>query len=464
MTKINTQIFREYDIRGLAEEDLNPEVVRLIGKSFASYLNKEGLLDKGVVVGRDNRLTSEAYSEALIEALVKSGVKVFDVGLVVSPIYYYAAMKLGANGMMITASHNPKEYNGFKVNTVNGSVAGAELQKLLPLIEAEDFVMGEGEVEEVDILTDYYAMLKEKITLDRPLKVVIDCGNGTASLFAEQVLKSWGCEVVPLFCESDGNFPNHIADPVKLENATDMIAKVAETGADLGIGFDGDGDRLGVVDEKGHMIFGDMMMILFYREILKKNPGMTCLVEVKCSEALYEECDKLGGKPAFSKTGHSLIKARMKEEGSKFAGEMSGHMFFADEFFGFDDAFYAAGRLLRIVAAQDKPLSELFADVPKYVSTPEVRVETTDGDKFKIVEQVVADFKKDYEVEDIDGARIIFPSGGWGLVRSSNTQPVLVVRAEAKNEDDLAKIKKTLEEKLLTFDSIKNIDWSGKEG
>lgn len=463
MSQINKKIFREYDIRGLAGIDLDAAKVKLIGRAFASYLKKNGESLK-VVVGRDNRLSSLEYLNALKEALVESGCEVIDIGLVVSPIYYFALQKFKASGSMVTASHNPKEYNGFKVNMVSGSICGAELQKLFAIIEKEDFISGSGKISEVEIVPAYLSMLQEKIKLVKPLKIVVDCGNGAASLFAESIMKNWGLEVIPLYCESDGNFPNHLADPVKLENMRELIAKVKETKADIGIGFDGDGDRLGVVDDQGNLIFGDLLMTLYYGEILPKYPRMTCLIEVKCSQILYERCAKFGGKPEFSKTGHALIKAKMKETGAKFAGEMSGHMFFADEYYGFDDAFYAAGRILRIITKENKKLSELLSAMPRYQITPEVRVETTDEAKFEIVADVVRHFKEKYEVITVDGARVNFPFGGWGLVRASNTQPALVVRAEAKNIDDLEKIKKILEEKLLTYPSIKKIDWSGKEG
>ncbi|MBU1118505.1 phosphomannomutase/phosphoglucomutase [Patescibacteria group bacterium] len=461
MTDINKSIFREYDIRGIVGSDLTEENVEVLGKALGTYF--KGKEEGTVVVGRDNRLSSESYATALNKGLKSTGMTVIDIGLVVTPMCYYAAKMKEAAGVMITASHNPKEYNGFKIQTSTDSVCGDELQKVYEIMVSGEYAEGEGMIELWDVVPEYYAMLKDKITLERPLKVVIDCGNGTASLFAQDILEAWGCEVVSQYCESDGNFPHHTPDPVKVENAKILAEKVREENADLGIGFDGDGDRLGVVDEKGTMIYGDVLMVLFYDEILKDNEGMTCLIEVKCSEALYKECEKRGGVPEFSRTGHSLIKARMKETGSRFAGEMSGHMFFADEYYGFDDAFYAAGRLLRILAGSGGTFSELLSDVPAYVSTPEVRVKTTDDDKFTIVSDVQDYFKNDYDVVDVDGARINFPFGGWGLVRASNTQPVLVVRAEAKNEEDLEKIKSILEEKLTTYESIDHIDWTGSE-
>lgn len=459
MPDINSQIFREYDIRGIADQDLSEEKMYYLGRALAAYMNERGYGKSAV--GRDNRVTSEAYSKELIKGLVESGFEVKDIGLVTSPMSYYAVHHLEMPAVMITASHNPAEYNGVKLTLPGESVYGKGIQRILQYFRAEDFVNGKGSAEEYDIVTPYRAMLNEKISVDRPLKVVLDCGNGTTSVFAEDILKDWGCEVIADFCVSDGTFPNHIADPVKVENAQRLGARVRELGADIGIGFDGDGDRIGVVDHEGNMIYADILMVLFYEEVLKKYPEMPCLIEVKCSQALYEECERLGGKPEFYRTGHSLIKARMKELDAKFAGEMSGHIFFADEYYGYDDCFYATGRLLRIMSETGKSIQELLKDVPRYVSTPEVRVATTDEEKFKIVETLANDFKEEYDVIDVDGARVQFPSGGWGLVRASNTQPAIVVRAEAKDPQALSEIKKVLEAKLMNFDSITEIDWSG---
>lgn len=462
MAEVTQSIFREYDIRGITGTELDSEKAYLIGKAAASYFKKIG--ETNVVVGKDMRTTSDEYEVEVVRALVESGMDVLTIGMVTSPICYYASKKLERAFIMITASHNPKEYNGFKVGTTKKALSGNDIQKLYQMIVAEDFVEGEGTQEEYNILPEYNQMLQEKITLKKPLKVVIDCGNGATSPFVEEVFKNWGCETILDYCTPDGNFPNHIADPVKVSNGKLLAKRVLEENADIGIGFDGDGDRLGVVDEKGNMVFGDTMMVLFYEEILKKYPEMTCLIEVKCSQALYEMTEKLGGKPEFSRTGHSLIKARMKETDAKFAGEMSGHMFFADEFFGHDDGIYAAGRLLRIIAASEKTFSELLEVIPKYISTPEVRVMTTDEEKFVIVEKLKEFFSADYEIIDVDGVRVNFPDGGWGLIRASNTQPAIVVRAEAKTEGQLAEIKSLMEAKLLEFDSIASIDWTGKEG
>jgi phosphomannomutase/phosphoglucomutase len=302
-------------------------------------------------------------------------------------------------------------------------------------------------------------MLRDKIALGpRRLRVAVDCGNGTASLFAPEVLAEWGVDVVPLYCESDPRFPNHHPDPVDPKNLRDLIAAVRRERCDLGIGFDGDGDRIGVVDDQGRIVWGDILMILYWREILPKHPGADVIIEVKCSQALVEEVARLGGRPFFFRTGHSLIKAKMKEIGAVFTGEMSGHMFFADEYFGFDDAVYAAGRLLRILSNTDAPLSSLLADVPRYPITPEVRVACSDAHKFEVVAALVEAFKREREVIDVDGARVLF-GDGWGLVRASNTQPVLVLRAEARTEAALARIKTALEAALARYPEVGRPEW-----
>jgi phosphomannomutase/phosphoglucomutase len=450
MTKINHNIFREYDVRGVSDEDLTDDVVELFGKAYGTYM-------KGapVIVGHDNRLSSERIKKVLIKGLLSVGCDVIDIGLTISPIFYFARIFYKIDGgIMITASHNPKEYNGFKVCKGEHTIYGEEIKKIGQMMEQGNFIKGDGKIVKKDSVEEYKKVLKQKIKLDKKLKVVLDCGNGTASLFATKVLKDWGCEVIPLYCESDGNFPNHIPDPVKLEAAQDLIAKVKETKADIGIGIDGDGDRIGVVDEKGNMLWGDMLLILYFREFLAAHPKEKAIIEVKCSQALYDDIVAHGGRPMFYKTGHSLIKAKMIEENILLAGEMSGHMFFKDEFYGTDDALYAAGRLLRILSKTDKKLSELLADAPKYYSTPELRLYCPDEEKFEITKKLVDYFKQKYEVIDIDGARILFDNG-WGLVRSSNTQPALIVRAEGKTEEELEKIKKILFDKLREFPSIK---------
>lgn len=441
---LDPSIFRQYDIRGIVDQDLNDEGVQDIARAFASYALRQG--KKKCIVGHDNRLSSEHYRKLVVETLIASGCEVIDIGLVITPIFYFAARHLGIEaGLMITASHNPGHYNGFKVLIGETTIYGQEILKLAQIIQEQDYYTEEGgSYQKLDISRDYLQMIQDKVHLGpKRLKVVIDCGNGTASLFAPQLFRAMGLDLVELFCESDATFPNHHPDPVKVENCLQLLNKVQECDADLGIGFDGDGDRLGVVDRHGNIIWGDLLMILFWREILPKYPGSTCIVEVKCSQALVDEIERLGGKPLIYKTGHSLIKAKMKEIGAVFTGEMSGHMFFADEYYGYDDALYAAARLLRILSNSQEDISQMLEDVPRYYSTPELRIHSTDEGKFAIVEQVQKHFRERYQIIDIDGARILFPDG-WGLVRASNTGPELIVRCEANTPERLDAIKAEL--------------------
>jgi phosphomannomutase/phosphomannomutase/phosphoglucomutase len=442
---ITKEIFRQYDIRGRVPDELDDLTVQGIAQAFACYAFNNGR--STVIVGRDNRSSSSKFSNIVVDALLESGLDVIDIGEVITPMFYFASHHLGFDaGMMITASHNPGRDNGFKLLLGSSTIYGEEIQTLARMVEQGEKRLGEhkGQLTVLDITEDYVREILGRVKLgSRHLKVVVDCGNGTAGFIAPRVLRELGCEVVELYCDSDPTFPNHHPDPVKAENCVDLVRVVQAEGADLGIGFDGDGDRIGVVDTDGNNIWGDMLMILFWREILHQNPGADCIVEVKCSQALIDEIDRLGGKPMIYKTGHSLIKGKMKEIGAIFTGEMSGHMFFADEYYGYDDAVYAAARLLRILSHTDKTIIELLADAPKYFSTPEIRVKSSDVEKFILVEKVLAHFVRKYEVIDIDGARILFP-GGWGLVRASNTGPELIVRCEGKTPEDLQRIKAEL--------------------
>jgi len=458
LTVINPQIFRQYDIRGVAEKDLSNETVELLGKAFGTYVKESG--SGKVLVGRDNRLSSYRLRDAIIRGLLAAGCDVADIGLVVTPMLYYARVHFGIDGgVMITGSHNPPDENGFKLALGNGTIYGDEIQKLKDIIISGNFTSGQGRLEKLDVVPPYFAMLKDKIQLGpRKLKVAVDCGNGTASLFALQILEAWGCEVIPLYCESDGSFPNHQPDPVKTSNLAELSKAVMEKGADAGLAFDGDADRIGVVDESGGIIWGDLLMCLYWREIMAKHPGAQAIIEVKCSQSLVDEVVRLGGRPFFYKTGHSLIKAKMKEIGAIFTGEMSGHMFFADEFYGFDDAFYAAGRLLRILINSKEPLSKMLAEIPKYYSTAETRVPCPDQDKFRVVQGMVGQFRDQFEVIDVDGVRVIF-GDGWGLVRASNTQPVLVARCEAKTPEGLQRICDTMQEALAKFPEVEKFKW-----
>ncbi|GLI51969.1 phosphomannomutase [Tepidanaerobacter syntrophicus] len=444
--KLNPYVFRQYDIRGIVGKELDEEFARGLGRAFGTFAQRGG--HHCAIVGCDNRESSPALKKAVIEGLLSSGCDVVDIGTVTTPIFYFARVHYDINpGIMVTASHNPPEFNGFKVAYGPATLYGDDIQRLRVMMEKDDFISGNGSLGCKDPCEDYINMICEKVKLSKSLRVGIDCGNGTASLFAEKLFTRLGVDVYPLYCESDPTFPNHFPDPVKPENLADLKELVLKEKLDVGIGFDGDGDRIGVVDDKGNIIYGDMLMILFWREIMPKYPGAIAIVEVKCSQALVDEIKKLGGKPMFYKTGHSLIKAKMREVGAIFTGEMSGHMFFADEYYGFDDAFYAAARLLRILSNTDKKLSELLADVPKYYSTPEIRVPCPDEEKLGKVEAVKNFFKDKYPIIDVDGARIVFPDG-WGLVRSSNTGPELIVRCESKTPEGLEKIKKEIQEAL----------------
>lgn len=424
-----------------------------ISSAFAAYARKHG--HKTILLGYDNRESSLRFSKIASDALLNSGCDVINLGLVITPIFYFAAKHLDVKaGIMITASHNPANYNGCKILLGDSTIYGDQIQEVAKIAFQKDFISETaGTYREVDLTDTYLRMIKQKIKLGKNIpKIVVDCGNGTASAFAPRLYRELGCEVVELYCESDPRFPNHHPDPVRPENMQDLIKEVKRTQADIGIGIDGDGDRLGVVDAQGNMIWGDQLMILYWREILKRYPGSTCIVEVKCSQSLIDEITRLGGKPFIYKTGHSLIKAKMKELGAVFTGEMSGHMFFADEYYGFDDALYAGARLVQILSNSEKNITEMLADIPKYYATPEIRLPSTEKDKFIIVEKARDYFKQHYELIDIDGARIIFPHG-WGLLRASNTGPEIIFRCEGDSPEARDEIKN------IIFDYLKSIGY-----
>jgi phosphomannomutase/phosphoglucomutase len=454
---IRPEIFREYDIRGVVGSDLTPAVAHEIARAYAAEMATPG---GPIVLGRDNREHSPVLAAAAADGLVASGCEVRDIGTVITPTFYFARVHWGIDGgIMVTASHNPSEFNGFKLAGGAGTLYGEQIQAVRRRAETGPFVEGQGRIVPREVTGAYEEMLREKIRLGpRRLRVALDCGNGTASLVGPHVLAAWGVEVVPLYCESDPRFPHHHPDPVDPHNLADLIDVVKSKHCDLGIGLDGDGDRIGIVDDQGEIIWGDLLMVLYWREILPKHPGAEVIVEVKCSQALVEEVMRLGGRPFFYRTGHSLIKAKMREIGAIFTGEMSGHMFFADEYYGFDDALYAAGRLLRILSHADRSLSGLLSDVPRYPITPEVRVSCPDDRKFAIVQSLVAAFKRKYQVIDVDGARVLFPAG-WGLVRASNTQPALVLRAEAQTQEALERIKSEIETELRQFPEVAAPAW-----
>lgn len=454
--RVPEHIFRQYDIRGVWGEDLNPEIARAIGRAYGSFLRRKGV--SRAVIGHDNRLSSPEAYRVVIDGLLSTGCDVVGIGETITPILYFSRNHYGVEGgVMVTASHNPPQYNGFKLCWGHGTLFGDEIALMREIIEREEFESGEGDFSVRDANSDYADYISSHIKLGpRKLRVVVDAGNGSVGPIAPEILRRLGCDVIELYCDSDPTFPNHHPDPVKLENLKDLILKVRETGADVGLGFDGDGDRLGVVDENGGVIWGDYLLILFAREVLERHPGAKVVVEVKCSKATMEEIRRAGGLPVMCRTGHSFIKEKMRAEGAILAGEMSGHFFFADEYFGFDDAVYAACRLLRILSNTEKNLSELLADVPKYPSTPEVRVHCPDDVKFEIVRKLTEEFKREREVIDIDGARVLFEEG-WGLVRASNTEPALILRAEAETEKGLERIKGEIAEKLKELGV--EVDW-----
>lgn len=446
MKTINPNIFRQYDIRGIVGEEIDEDFAKLLGKAFGTFSKKKG--KNQVIVGCDNRFSSPSLKKSLISGLLSTGCDILDIGTVTTPMFYYSRILYNINpGIIVTASHNPAEYNGFKIGFGPGTIYGEQILELKEIMADDNFESGQGNLYNADPADSYIDMICSRISLPKKLRVGIDCGNGTASLFAEELFSRLGIEVYPIYCNSDPTFPNHFPDPVQPENLEDLKKLVLKNNLDLGVGFDGDGDRIGVVDDKGKVIYGDMLMILFWREILPKFPDTPVIIEVKCSEALVDEVKKLGGKPEFYKTGHSLIKAKMRETGAVFTGEMSGHMFFADEYYGYDDAFYAAARLFRILANTDKKMSELLNDVPCYYSTPEIRLSCPDDEKHAKVENVKNYFNGIYPIIEVDGARIIFPDG-WGLVRCSNTSPKLIVRCESKTEKGLEKIKQEIKNAL----------------
>ncbi len=442
-------IFREYDIRGVADSELQDADVEQLGKGLGSYLYRRTGGHK-VNVGRDCRLSSTRLLDALVKGLFSAGSDVIDIGVVPTPVLYYSTQYLKADGaVMITGSHNPAEYNGFKTVCGPGTLHGDAIQNVRRLIERQDFERGPHSLTTTDVVGHYVDEIAGQFPLERRIKVVADAGNGTAGPVIHRIFERMNVDVTELFFDMDGNFPNHHPDPTVPDNLARLVETVRATGADLGLAFDGDADRIGAVDEHGNIIYGDMLLLICAREILQRKPGATFIGEVKCSQVLYDQIKKLGGKGIMYKTGHSLIKAKMKEAHAELAGEMSGHMFFADRYYGYDDALYAACRLIEIVSKSGQPLSAQFAGLPKMVSTPEIRVDCPDEVKFDLVQRVAEHFqmRTNYKTVDIDGVRVIFPEG-WGLLRASNTQPVLVMRFEAANEHLLQQYRAEMERVL----------------
>ncbi|MGA2401528.1 MAG: phosphomannomutase/phosphoglucomutase [Syntrophobacteraceae bacterium] len=438
-----SKVFREYDIRGIAGVEITDPDVSTLGRAFGTYMARQG--KRRVVVGRDCRLSSDRYRDLLVSGMLLSGMDIVDIGVCPTPLLYFAIRHLDREGgMMITASHNPPEYNGFKVCNGFDTISGPEIQKLRRIVDSEDFIT-EGNLGHFDIITPYVDFVTANIRLQSRLRVGVDGGNATGGPVATAILKKLGCEIYPIYCEMDGTFPNHEPDPTVMENLTDLRNLVLRERLDVGIAYDGDSDRLGVIDHLGGVVFGDKLMIIFAREILSRRPGSVFISEVKCSKTLFDDIDRQGGIAIMWKAGHSLIKAKMKEVGAALAGEMSGHIFFKDRYFGFDDAIYSSCRLLEILSSTGKTMPELLDGVPHTHTTPEIRIDCPDEIKFDVIERAKREFReKNLHIIDIDGARITFPDG-WGLVRASNTQPVLVMRYEAETPDRLDEIRELIE-------------------
>ncbi len=447
---MDQNIFREYDIRGIVGEQLTDETVAILGKALGTFFNRNGA--RRIAVGYDARVSSPRFCELLTRGFNETGCDAVLVGMVPTPVLYHTVFTREVDGgVMITGSHNPPDHNGFKICLGKQTLFGSQIQEIKQIALSNEFASGAGSVETIEVLANYEKDISSRISLGaRRLKAVVDGGNGMGGVTGVPVYENLGVELVKLFTEPDSNFPNHHPDPTVTENLQDCIRAVKESGADLGIAFDGDGDRIGVVDETGRIIWGDELMILLSREILKENAGATIIAEVKCSQNLFDDIARHGGKPIMWKAGHSIIKAKMKETGAALAGEMSGHIFFADRFYGFDDATYAGARVLEILSKTDKKLSELLSDLPETFSTPELRVDCTDERKFDIVARIAEEFARTNEVITIDGARILFENG-WGLVRASNTQAILVLRFEADSEENLAQIRATVEARVNNF-------------
>ncbi|HDJ24390.1 MAG TPA: phosphomannomutase/phosphoglucomutase [Candidatus Aminicenantes bacterium] len=445
--ELKPEIFRQYDIRGKIGEDLTLDSVGLLGQGIGTYFRQRGV--KEVTLGRDCRLSSPSLAEALSRGLELTGCQVIDLGTVPTPLLYFAVYHHNLeSGVMITGSHNPPEYNGFKMMIGQDTLYGQQIQEIYQIIKSGQLTTGQAPARrEMKIVEEYIDYVRKNISLARPLKIVVDAGNGTAGVIAVPLFKQLGCEVIPLYCEMDGHFPHHHPDPTIPEALQDLISRVKETKAEVGLAYDGDGDRIGVIDNQGNIIWGDKLMIIFCRAILPHHPGAAVISEVKASKLLYQEIERLGGRPIMWKTGHSLIKKKIKEEKALLAGEMSGHIFFADRWFGFDDAIYSSARLLEILSQGNQPLSQLLADLPPTYTTPEIRIYASDQVKFKIVDQVKRILAQKYPIIDIDGVRAEFPHG-WALVRASNTQEVLVLRFEADTEAHQQAIQEEVEQVL----------------
>ncbi len=443
---LSRNIFREYDIRGVTGKDLTPAVARSVGRAYAAFLNARNT-SGAIAVGRDNRPSGEELQRELVGGLLESGIDVVDIGVVPTPVAYWAQHNLDvAGGIQITGSHNPPEFNGFKLGVAKRSIYGDDIQRIYDIAVAESFSSGQGKLRSEHVIDRYVDDVAARIgKISRPIRCVADCGNGAGALVADKLFDKIGLPSRILFGDSDGTFPNHHPDPTVPENLVDLIAAVAADKAELGIAFDGDADRIGVVDEDGRIIWGDHLLVIYARDVLRRTgKGQPIIFDVKCSQALPEEVEKAGGVPLMWKTGHSLIEEKMHETHAPIAGEMSGHMFFAEGWYGFDDALYGAARLLRIIADTGKSVKEMMTDVPHFVSTPEIRIDCPDEKKFEIVDAARKHFSTNHDVIEVDGVRVLF-GDGWGLIRASNTQPVLVMRVEARSQAQVVEIRAELE-------------------
>jgi len=452
MTEVQTSIFRKYDIRGVAVGDnpqITPDLARLVGQALGTYLPKNFNTER-VFVGSDNRLTSPPLREAMINGLKSTGMAVTDIGEVLTPTLYFASASydgIGA-GVMITGSHLTTEYNGIKMAYGSLALAGKQIQNLLKIIQDNAFTTGEGSVDEdLDMINRHMDAIGQKVTMEKKLKVVLDAGNGLSGTYVPPMLEKLGLDVVCLYCEPDGTFPNHLPNPEDPEMTKDLEAKVIEVGADIGLAFDGDSDRCGFIDNHGHHIAADRLLALLARDLLQRQPGASIVFDVKASQALPDEIRKYGGVPVMWKTGHSLMKLKMHEIGSPLGGEVSGHMFIGEEYYGFDDAPLVALKAMEIFAQSDKSVSEIFEEIPKLVATPEIIMSAPDNVKFEIIDEITSVLEKDYEVLTVDGVRASFENG-WGLVRASNTQPAITMRFEAYTAEDLVVYMNRFKEQL----------------
>jgi phosphomannomutase / phosphoglucomutase len=462
---MNDKIFREYDIRGIVGHDMDEGFAYSLGNAFGRYLRKINPHAEHVSVGRDGRLSSEALAANVIQGILSTGIHVYDIGLCPTPLQYFSIHQLNLDGgIMVTGSHNPPEYNGFKLSIGRETIFGEEIQKLKQIVHQNGPAgySPKGQLKQYDIIAAYTDFMQKRFSYlsdkqYKRLRVTVDAGNGTGGIVAPKILESMGCEVTPLYCDPDGRFPNHHPDPTVVEYIRDLIRTTKEKKADIGIGYDGDADRIGIIDSTGNIIWGDQIMIVLARDILKRKPGSVFIGDVKCSQLMFDDIEKHGGRPIMWKTGHSLVKSKMKEEHAVLAGEFSGHIFIADDYFGFDDALYTSFRLIEIMKKSGLGIHELLSDIPRLFYTPEIRLECQEEQKKTLVDNIVNQFKKYSrsgdgplpikKIYDIDGARIVFEKG-WGLVRASNTQPVIVMRFEAEDEHSLNQYRSFLENEL----------------